>query len=150
LYTFVGTAGVLALISFAMVGSRGLLQWLNLLQARTTDDSPLLMGNVRALGLHFGGFAGTAAAAAALVCLAIVLKRNRLVDQFTAAILAGLLLSPHTYHQDYSLLAIVALAAVHPLLRFVIILPWPYFWMPDNLVPFILLALTCLATLAAE
>jgi hypothetical protein len=147
---FFVTGGVLGLISFALVGPRGVIQWLDLLQASTTDNAPLLMGNVRALGLHFGLIAGLAAAAAALVCFLIVLKRNSLEDQFTAAILIGLLLSPHTYRQDYALMAVVALAPFHPMARYFIMIPWPYFFLTDNMIGFILLAIACLGGLAAR
>jgi hypothetical protein len=150
LYAYFATGAVLGLISLAMVGTRGMRQWLDLLQAPTTDSTPMLMGNVRALGLHFGSSAVVGAAVAALICFLILLKRGRLADQFSAAILVGLLLSPHTYRQDYCLMAIVALSIVHPLARYLILLPWPYFYAPDNIVAFILLALGCLATLAAD
>jgi hypothetical protein len=147
LSAFLGTGGALALLSLALVGRHGVTQWLKLLQAPTTDVTPWLMGNVRALGLQFGLIAGLAAAGGTLVCLLIVLKGNSLVDQFTAAILIGLLLSPHTYRQDYALMAIVALVPIHPLARYVLLIPWPYF-LKDDMVAFILVALACLAGLA--
>jgi len=150
LYAYLGTGGALAMISFALVGRQGMSQWLDLLRAPTTDEAPLLMGNARAFGMHFGETAGLMVAAGALACFLMVLKRNSFMDQFTAAILLGLILSPHTYRQDYSLMAIVALGPVHPLARYLILLPWPYFCFSDNMVPFILLALGCLAGLAAR
>jgi hypothetical protein len=147
---FVVTGSVLALISLALVGPRGVTQWLGLLQASTTDNAPMLMGNVRALGLHYGFIASLVATVTALVCFLTVLKRNSLEDQFMAAILIGLLLSPHTYRQDYALMAVVALRPLHPLARSLILIPWPYFLLTDNMVGFILLAVACLAGLASR
>ena len=144
------TGALLALVSFAMVGTQGVQQWLDLLRAPTTDYAPLLMGNLRALGLHLGRFPAAAATGIALICFAIILKGHRTADQFSGAILIGLLLSPHTYCQDYSLLAIVALVSLHPVARYLVLLPWPYFFPPDHLLPWIAVALACLVGLAAR
>ena len=147
LSAFIATGGTLALLSFALVGSRGIRQWIDLLRAPSTDTVPLLMGNARALGLYFGAPAAIAAAAVAMACFFVILRRDRFVDQFAAALLVGLLLSPHTYTQDYSLMAIVALASARPFARYLILLPWPYFYPPNNILPFALLALAYLIAL---
>lgn len=150
LWAFLATGAFLALASLAMVGTQGIKQWLDLLQAPTTDYAPMLMGNLRALGLHLGWFTAVAATAAALICFVVILKGKRTADQFSAAILIGLLLSPHTYCQDYSLLAIVALVSLHPVARYLVLVPWPYFCPPDHLLPWIAVALACLVGLAAR
>jgi len=147
---FLLSGGMLALLSFALVGSRGVLQWLELLQAPSTDSVPMLMGNTRALGLHFGPWAGMLGAGVAVACFGVILKCNSSVDKLTAAIVVGLLLSPHTYCQDYSLLAVAALASGRPIARYVVLLPWPYFYPRPDIVPFTLVALGYLITLAAE
>jgi hypothetical protein len=133
-----------------MVGTTGMKQWFALLQAPTTDNTPMLMGNVRAFGLHYGVFAAVSASLAAVVCFLLILRGKRIADQVSAALLVGLLLSPHTYRQDYSLLAIAALASVHPIIRYSILLPWPYFFFNDTLLPFAFLALVWLAAAAAH
>lgn len=150
LSAFLAGGALLALISFAMVGMQGMEHWLDLLRAPTTDYAPMLMGNLRALGLQWGWLTAAAAAGAALVCFVVILQGQRTADQFSAAILIGLLLSPHTYCQDYSLLAIVALVSLPPLARYLVLLPWPYFCPTDDLLPWIAVALACLVGLAAR
>jgi len=89
-------------------------------------------------------------AGVAVACFGVILKCNSSVDKLTAAIVVGLLLSPHTYCQDYSLLAVAALASGRPIARYVVLLPWPYFYPRPDIVPFTLVALGYLITLAAE
>jgi len=150
LCSFMFTAGALALVSFTIVGIRGIRNWAELLRAPSTDAVPLLMGNLRALGLHCGTAAAFAAASWALACFVIALRYSPFLDKFAAALLAGLLFSPHTYLQDYSLAAIIGLIALYPGTKYLLLLPWPYFYPFTDLLPFILLGLACLTCLAAR
>jgi hypothetical protein len=148
---FLATALALLAVSFAMVGERGFVQWFRLLQAPTTDVLPWGMGNLRALTFHVSPAA--VGLSAALVCFAFgaAIWRGRFVPKFCAALLAGLLLSPHTYIQDYSVLAIVALVSGPAALRYALLLPWPYFYPAfgtRHIVPFIFVAIVLLLGIA--
>jgi hypothetical protein len=147
---FLAVAGFLALFSAALVGARGLMDWIHLLQEPSTDAVPHLMMNLRALMLQWGTPAGILAAAAAAVSFAAVLKRGSFADQCSAALLAGLLFSPHTYIQDYSLVVLPALTTPYRLARYMFLLPWPFFWPGNHLLPFTLLALLHLILLAVH
>lgn len=147
---FLLAGGCLGVLSFALVGIPGVLQWLELLKAPTTDTVPLLMGNTRALGLHFGPWAGMLGAGVAVASFGVILRRNSLADKLSASLIVGLLLSPHTYCQDYSLLAVVALASQRPIARYMVLLPWPYFYLPTDILPLTLVALGCLIVLAVD
>jgi fatty acid desaturase len=86
-----------------------------------------------------------------LVSFALVLgKARNLSHEFAMAILAGLLLSPHTYLQDYSLIAIVALAVPYAVIRYVLLIPWPYFWSSRDALPFAIVGLVTVAALAVS
>jgi hypothetical protein len=150
LYAFAVTGTLLALFSFTLVGFRGVKDWVGLLQESSTDAVPLLMLNLRALGLYCGAPVALLAAAVATISFGAVLKTGPFVEKFAAALLVGLLLSPHTYLQDYSLIAIVALTSPYPVWRYLFLVPWPYFWPASNFVPFIVLALAYLVSLAAK
>jgi len=150
LYAFLATGAMLTLLSLALVGTRGFAQWIDLLRAPTTDAVPYLMGNVRAIGLHWGTPAAILAALVAVVSFGLVLKRGSFTEKFAAALFVGLLLSPHTYLQDYSLLAIPALVAPHPVARYLLLLPWPYFYRSAEMLPLTVVALLCLASVAAR
>ena len=123
--------------------------WIDLVRAPSSDLVPELMGNVRALGLHFGAAAGTIAGLAALICFAVALRRGGLSEKFSAAVLVALLLSPHTYWQDYSLLAVVAMLAASRAARYVLLAPWPFFYPRQDMLPLIFVSLAWLAMLAA-
>ncbi len=142
------TGGVLAAVSFLAVGPAGVRQWLNLLEAPSTDFLPHIMGNARALGLNLGAAAGVASVAGALACLAVVLRWGSFGEKFSAAVLACLLLSPHTYWQDYSLAAIVAGLDGRRWFQYLVLLPWPYFYPRKDMLPWILIAMVYLAALA--
>lgn len=137
----IATGGALAAISLALVGPAGVRQYLKLLEAPSTDFMPHIMGNVRALGLQYGPAAALAAAVLTLAGFALILWRGILVEKFSAAILTALLLSPHTYWQDYSLAAIVAAVGVYRILPFFVLLPWPHFYPRKDMLPWIFLSL---------
>lgn len=146
LLAFAAAACSLFLLSFALVGSRGMLQWVDLLRSPTTDFAPQLMGNVRALGLRFGVPAGALLAVVVLISFGLILgKSESLSGRFAAAILAGLLLSPHTYWQDYSLAAIVALVTRYPPIRYALLIPWPYFYPSLDVLPFTMVSLAAIS-----
>ena len=150
LYAFAATGTLLALFSFILVGPRGVQDWIGLLQEPGTDLVPPLMLNVRALGLYWGAPVAFLAALVAAISFGAVLKTGPFVEKVGAALLVGLLLSPHTYLQDYSLIAIVAMTSPYAAWRYLFLVPWPYFWPAGNFVPFIVLALAYLVTLAAQ
>jgi hypothetical protein len=148
LYSFLATGLVLALWSFAAIGPQGVRDWFDLLRAPSTDFEPQAMGNLRALSLHFGFAAAALAALVALTCFGIVLRKASLAEKFSAAILVGLLVSPHTYRYDFSMLAIVSLLATHPAVRYVVLLPWLNLFPVLELLPMIFLTLGCLIAIA--
>ncbi len=147
---FLAAGAALAAISAAVAGSTGFREWMELLHSRTTDSMPETMGNIRALALHFGFASGLAAGAVAAGCFLFVLRQGRLRQSFAAAILAALLLGPHTYLQDYSLLAVVALSAFDRWVQYALLLPWPYFYRREDMLPLTLVALAGLIVLAAR
>lgn len=149
LATFLATGVSLAALSLGLVGVNGLRQWADLLRAPTTDYMPVLMGNVRALGLLWGPIPGIVAALAVVLSFAFILMRGSFNEKLSAALLVALLLSPHTYLQDYSLLAIVALSSLSGIARYAALTPWPYFYQPRDQLPLIVLAIGCLLILAA-
>ncbi len=146
LWSFLATTLVLTGISLAAVGSRGVEQWFALLRAPSTDYQPGSMVNVRALALHWGAAAGIAAAAIAALGLGLVLRRGSFQQKLAASLLASLLLSPHTYSYDLSLLAIAAPLAGLPGL----LLPWAYAFSRPDSIPWILASLASLAWIAAR
>ena len=148
LYSFLATGLALALCSFAAIGPQGVRDWFDLLRAPSTDFEPQAMGNFRALYLHFGFTAAAVAALAALACFGIVLRSAPMAQQFSAAILVGLLASPHTYRYDFSMLAIVSMLAPHPAVRYVVLLPWLNLFPVVELLPMIFLSLGCLIAIA--
>ncbi len=147
---FLGGGAVLAAISAAAVGPNGLREWAELLHSRTTDSMPETMGNIRALALHFGFATGLAAGAVTAGCFLFILRQGRLRQSFAAAILAALVLGPHTYLQDYSLLAVAALGAFDRWTQYALLLPWPYFYRREDMLPLTLAALAGLIILAAR
>jgi hypothetical protein len=150
--SFLAMGAALGFASFALVGWHGLQLWLRLLQAPTTDAVPWMMGNVRGLGIHLGSGMELAAAGVTAAAYLWTLRAGSYEQRLAAALLAGLLLSPHTYVQDYSTLAVVALIALHPALEYVWLLPWAYFHPTlgnKSMVPFVLLAVASLVSLPA-
>jgi alpha-1,2-mannosyltransferase len=146
---FLGTGLALSLFSLALVGFQGTREWVGLLQAPTTDFAPDLMGNLRALGIHWGVFPAAFAGIVTVAAFSTVLvRRTSFAGMFSAALLTGLLLSPHSYMQDYSVLAIVALVSLPRVAMYFVLLPWPFFYGHHDMLPFILLAVVCLVILA--
>jgi len=88
------TSFALLALSFGLVGMRGFRQWVQLVQAPSYDITPSLMGNIRALGLHFGPVLAALALLLTIVCFCIVLRHGSLADKISAALLAALLISP--------------------------------------------------------
>jgi hypothetical protein len=150
LCSFLAVALSLAAAGAAAVGRSGLRQWLELVRAPSSDIWPDRMGNLRALGLHFGTASAVIAAVCALVCFAVVLRRGPFPAKFSSAIWTALLFSPHTYWQDYSLAAIPALAASGPAMRLLILLPWPYFYRGADELPAVALAIAWLGAAAVR
>jgi hypothetical protein len=141
----------LAAVSAIAVGTTGLAEWITLLRGPTTNNDVDKMANVWALGLRWGAAAGLIAAFLAVVCLVVILRRGSFSDQLAAAILAALLLNPHTYLWDLSLLAVVAVLSVEPAARYLLVLPWFNFLPHTNvLFPWALLSLAYLAALALK
>ncbi len=146
---FLAVASSLAALSFAAVGRAGVREYLELVQRPSSDHLPETMGNVRALGLQWGATAGVAAALLAVACFGIVLLKGSWHARTAAALFTALLLSPHTYWQDYSLAALAALLLGHSVGLYLLLLPWPYFYPRGDMVPWTLLALGFLITAAA-
>ena len=146
------TAFLLALVSFLVVGPRGVTEWISLLGSDTTDVMPQSMFNIRALGLEFGLAAGLIAACLNLGCFAIILRYGSFHQKISAAILTALLLSPHTYCQDLAFLGLLPFLTAMPVARYILVLPWPYFYpYPTRLHELmILLSLTYLAFIAGR
>jgi hypothetical protein len=148
--SFLAVACSLAALSFAAVGPAGVREYLELVRRPSSDFLPETMGNVRALGLQWGTAAGVAAALLVVVCFGIVIRKGSWHARTAAALFTALLLSPHTYCQDYSLAALAALLLGHPTGLYLLLLPWPYFYQRDDMVPWVLLALGFLVTVAAR
>lgn len=127
LRSFVTVGTVLALMSFVLVGPQGMRDWIEILRSPYTDYAPATMGNLRAIGVHLGMPAVVIAGLIALGCFVFILRRGSFHAAFAAALITALLLSPHTYVQDYSTLAIAAMLSFPPAAVFAVLLPWPYF-----------------------
>src|SRR5260370_42701264 len=96
-----------------------------------------MMGNIRAFWIHFGIAAALVGGLAALVCLGFVLRRGDFHEGVAAALFLGPLLSPHTYWQDYSLGAVAVLLVPNRFLRYLVLLPWPFFSSRRDLLPIV-------------
>jgi hypothetical protein len=144
------TSSVLLVLSFGLVGVRGFRQWVQLVQAPSSDITPSLMGNIRALNIHFGLIFASIALALTIVCFCIVLHRGSFSDKISASLLAALLISPHTYWQDYSLTAVIAMLGSSPAARVVLLFPWPYLYNRKDELPMIFIALLYLIALGAK
>jgi Glycosyltransferase family 87 len=151
LASFLVTGAALAVVSLAAIGTTGFREWVEVLRGPQTNYRLDVMANVWAFGVRWGTDIGVIAALLTLVCFGVVLYRRSFADCFAAAILTALLLSPHTYSQDLSLLAIVAVLAAHPVPRYLLVLPWLNF-LPHTevLFPWALLSLAYLVGLALK
>jgi hypothetical protein len=144
------TSSAFLAVSFGLVGVRGFRQWVQLVQAPSSDITPSLMGNIRALNIHFGPAFAAIALALTMVCLCIVLRHGSFSDKMSASLLAALLISPHTYWQDYSLAAVIALHGLSPVARVAFLLPWPYLYGRKDELPMILISLSYLVALGVK
>jgi hypothetical protein len=68
----------------------------------------------------------------------------------SASLLAALLISPHTYWQDYSLAAVIALHGLSPVARVAFLLPWPYLYGRKDELPMMLISLSYLVALGVK
>jgi hypothetical protein len=143
---FLSTGAALLLVSFAMVGMQGFREWLDPLRSPTTDFGVAGMGNLRSIGLNLGIPAMIGIAALATAAFALTLYRRPFLEGACVAVLMGLLLSPHTYTHDYSVLAVVAVSACPVALRYAVLVPWLYF-VSENLA-LIALNLACMSGIA--
>ena len=141
-----GTA--LALLSFLPVGWPGLREYIVLMQDPTTDIAPGLMGNIRAVALHFGTPAGVIAAVAVVLCLGIALWKGTWYGKVTSTSLAPLLLSPHTYWQDYSLIALPIAMTSNPAAQLLLLVPWQFFYPGIDELPMVFICLSWLVIVA--
>ncbi len=148
-WSFLISGLVLILISFIPVGLAGVGKFIDLVQDPSSDIQPEIMGNVRAIGLHFGTAAGIVTAVLALACLAITFWKGNYYERVTAACLAPVLLSPHTYWQDYAMAAIPLALTPVPAVQLFLLVPWQFFYSPLDELPMICIALTWLVVVAA-
>jgi hypothetical protein len=84
------------------------------------------------------------------VCFYLVLRHGSFSDKMSASLIAALLVSPHTYWQDYSLAAVIAMLGVSPVARVVLLLPWPYLYPHKDELPMILISLAYLIALGVK
>jgi len=144
------TSSLLLAASFVLVGVQGFRQWVELVQAPSSDITPYVMGNIRALNIHFGPVAAAGAMLVIIVCCYFVARRGSLTDKVSAALLAALLISPHTYLQDYSLASVAVLPGTNRPAQMALLFPWPYFYARKDLLPMIFLSLSYLVFLAMK
>lgn len=150
LAAFLATCTALAGVCLAAVGPAGIRAWIKLVQDPSSDIRPDIMGNIRALALHFGSWAGIAAVGFVVVCLCLVLRYGEGYNRVAAALFAAILLSPHAYWQDYSVTAMTGLTAPHIAAQFLLLLPWPYFYGPLDELPIVFLSLGWLGVMAVK
>ncbi len=121
---YLGIAATLGLGSIALVGPEGARRYIALLTRKdlaTLSPSPERMLGVRSIALNFGGGIWLEACLAIGVVALALWAAWRVPDDesgqdwrwISAAILASLLLSPHTYEYDAAVLLAFVLAAVH-------------------------------------
>ena len=146
--SYLGTGLVLVAVSWLCVGPHGTREWLDLLQGPTTDYYPSRMPNLRGFGYHFGWAAAGIAAVLCLLCFGVILRQASFPEQFAASIVTSLLINPHTYLSDLSLLAIAAALTPIWAVRLGLLLPWPYFYTPPDWLPWVWLMLAFLVTVA--
>ncbi|MEP6960971.1 MAG: glycosyltransferase family 87 protein [Acidobacteriota bacterium] len=126
-FWFCVTGMALAGASFLLVGIQGTQQWFDLLRAPTTDLFTADMANFRALSVRLGLPLTVFAGMMVLASGAVTLTRGTYMERLSVLLVLSLLLSPHTYWQDYSLLSIVALGTSNRFIRYTILLPWGFF-----------------------
>jgi hypothetical protein len=80
----------------------------------------------------------------------MALRHGSFSDKISASLLAALLISPHTYWQDYSLTAVIAMLGINPAARVVLLFPWPYLYSRKDELPMIFIALSYLIALGAK
>ncbi|MFN7934504.1 MAG: glycosyltransferase family 87 protein [Bryobacteraceae bacterium] len=148
LLSFLASGAFLGIFSLSLTGVHGFQQWTQLLAAPTTDLLPQLMGNLRALYIQSGPYTTAAAAAISISCSFFVLRHGTYSEVLSTCILLTLLLGPHVYPQDYSLVAIIALSTNNPSIRYGILLPWYYFAPNWSFLPVIWLSVACIAITA--
>jgi hypothetical protein len=148
--SFLSVGAALLLLSFAMVGREGFQEWFGLLRAPTTDFGVSGMGNLRGIALNFGTPAMIPFAVAGMTAFAVTLYRRQFLEAACASLLVALLLSPHTYMQDYSVLAVVAVAASPVALRYAVLIPWLYFLPGPGVLAFVTLNVASMFGLAAS
>lgn len=146
---FLAAGTALALLSFLAVGWPGFREWIALLRAPTTDIAPDLMGNIRAVALHFGTPAGLIAGAVVIACLGLGLWKGSCYRRIASASLAPILLSPHTYWQDYSLVAMPIAMTPNPAAQMLLLVPWQFFYTRVDELPMVFIALGWLVIIAA-
>jgi hypothetical protein len=125
LSTFLAGGFLLLLVSFGLVGAGGFSQWIAYLRSPGTDLLPEGMLNLRSLAINFGPWAMATGGGVSFLAFLIILRRRDHLECVVACISMGLLLSPHTYRQDCSLLAIAAVAVYPFVLRYATIVAWP-------------------------
>jgi hypothetical protein len=150
LWSFLLSGSVLGLVSVAMVGPKGIAQWLALLAAPSTDMMPEVMANIRALGLNLGLPAALGIGLLVVAGTATVLVRGSYEQRLSVTILATLLFCPHTYSQDFSLASVVALASSNPLIRYGFLIPWAYFLPSGTATPIIVFAAVAVTAIALQ
>ena len=148
LCSFLAAGAALAAVSFAIVGPRGIGQWIELLQSPATDRLPERMSNLRAVGIHWGPAGLVPAAVVVVASLLVIFRRGGFQEQFAGALFGSLLLSPHTYIQDYSVVAVAAALIPSTPLRYLVLLPWTYLGSNTNSLPLAFMAILYLAFLS--
>jgi len=146
----VGVGSGLMALSFGLVGPAGFRQWLALVRAPSSDIKPFEMGNIRALDIHYGLWVAAIAIALTIICFYTVLRHGAFSEKVSAAILTALLVSPHTYWQDYSLAAMVAMLTDNTAVRILLLLPWPFLYSGRDELPMVFIALACMTALGAR
>lgn len=142
---FLATGSALLAFSFLAVGVTGLRQWGALAQSSSTDIHPLEMANIRALALNFGPVCATGATVLLIICFCVVMHYGSFHQRVSAALLTALLVSPHAYWQDCSLLAPVAMIATRRWIAVILLFPWPFLYPRADAVPMIFIVLFCMA-----
>lgn len=147
---FAAGGAVLAAVSLALVGFGGLHEWLSILRLPSTDYDPALMGNLRAAAIHWGVIPAAFLLILTLAAVAVVFRKGSLEGKLCVSVFAALLLSPHTYLQDYSLAAIPALLGSSRVMRWLILAPWWLLYPRSDQLPMILIALASIVLAAAQ
>lgn len=118
----------LAAISVALIGWNGVDQWVQLLQAPSTDYNPIEMANVRGMYLLYGAMPASLLSAVIVVSGGLLMWKSDWRNRYAAALLIGPVLNVHTFYYDYSLAAVAACLVAHrsQTVRIAILVPWMY------------------------